>query len=229
MTKTITLTVNPCAGDRSKVLFRIRADNYDYENSWKLFSGRGTSGTLVASVSVFPVKNDYYNVEFCLVNDIYTFHAFDSYRDGWWFGSGYTLIQDDGEMDVEMEMLSNGPSRSVSVSTVFSTYLSFKVGYTKWKVRQSRVSSNWNTVTFDDSAWLVTKVADIPSTQYPVTFIRKSFELTGIEDYTVINIRMKYASGVAVYLNGNRVARYNLEVALIKSISIQYGTKLSFN
>ena len=35
--------------------------------------------------------------------------------------------------------------------------------------------------------------------------------------------------GVAVYLNGNRVARYNLEVALIKSISIQYGTKLSFN
>ena len=51
VTKTITLTVNPCAGDRSKVLFRIRADNYDYENSWKLFSGRGTSGTLVASVS----------------------------------------------------------------------------------------------------------------------------------------------------------------------------------
>lgn len=48
VTKTITLTVNPCAGDRSKVLFRIRADNYDYENSWKLFSGRGT---LVASVS----------------------------------------------------------------------------------------------------------------------------------------------------------------------------------
>ena len=145
------------------------------------------------------------------MNDIYTFQVFDSYGDGWSFGSGYTLIQDDREMDVEMEMLSSGATKPMSMSTVFSSCLPFQVEYTKWKVRQSRVSSNWNTVTFDDSAWLVTKVADIPSTQYPVTFIRKSFELTGIEDYTVINIRMKYASGVAVYLNGNRLVRFNLE------------------
>ena len=48
MTKTITLAINPCTGDRSKILFRIRADNYGYEDFWKLFSGRGT---LVASVS----------------------------------------------------------------------------------------------------------------------------------------------------------------------------------
>ena len=48
VTKTITLAINPCAGDRSKILFRIRADHYGYESFWKLFSGRGT---LVASVS----------------------------------------------------------------------------------------------------------------------------------------------------------------------------------
>ena len=59
-------------------------------------------------------------------------------------------------------------------------------------MRQSRVSSNWNTVTFDDSAWSVTKAAGIPSMQYPTTYIRKSFELTGIEDYTVMIIRMKW-------------------------------------
>lgn len=28
VTKTFTLVINPCAGDQSKVLFRIRADNY---------------------------------------------------------------------------------------------------------------------------------------------------------------------------------------------------------
>ena len=59
-------------------------------------------------------------------------------------------------------------------------------------MRQSRVSSNWNTVTFDDSAWSVTQAAGIPSMQYPTTYIRKSFELTGIEDYTVMIIRMKW-------------------------------------
>lgn len=126
------------------------------------------------------------------MNDIYTFQVFDSYGDGWSFGSGYTLIQDDREMDVEMEMLSSGATKPMSMSTVFSSCLLFQVEYTKWKVRQSRVSSNWNTVTFDDSAWSVTKAAGIPSMQYPTTYIRKSFELTGIEDYTVMIIRIKW-------------------------------------
>lgn len=97
-------------------------------------------------------------------------------------------------------------------------------------VRQSRVSSNWNTVTFDDSAWSVTKAAGIPSTKYPTTYIRKSFELTGIEDYMVMNIRMKYASGVAVYLNGNRLPRFSLEEgynAFTESISVHNATVFS--
>ena len=140
-----------------------------------------------------------------------------------------TLIQDDGEMSVEMEMLGRGFS-PMTVSTVFSSYLPFQVGYTEWKVRQSRVPSSWNTVTFDDSDWLVTKAADIPSTEYPTTYIRKSFELTGIEDYTVMNIRMKYTGGVAVYFNGNRVARFNLEEgynAFTESISVHDATVFS--
>ena len=164
------------------------------------------------------------------MNDIYTFHAFDSYGDGWSFGSGYTLIQDDGEMSVEMEMLSSGATKPMSMSTVFSSCLPFHVEYTEWKVRQRRVPSTWNTVAFDDSAWSVTKAADIPSTQYPTTYIRKSFDLTGIEDYMVMNIRMKYTGGVAVYLNGNRLARFNLEEgynAFTESISVRDVTVFS--
>ena len=42
------------------------------------------------------------------------------------------------------------------------------------------------------------------------TYLRKSFQLTGIDDYQVLNIRMKYAGGVVVYFNGNKVARFNL-------------------
>ena len=133
-------------------------------------------------------------------------------------------------MDVEMEMLSSGATKPMSMSTVFSSCLLFQVEYSKWMVRQSRVSSNWNTVTFDDSAWLVTKAAGIPSTQYPTTYICKSFELTGIEDYMVMNIRMKYTGGVAVYLNGNRLARFNLEEgynAFTESISVRDVTVFS--
>ena len=110
------------------------------------------------------------------------------------------------------------------MSTVFSSFLPFQVGYTDWKVYQGRVSSRWNSISFDDSAWASYKAAAIPSTTYTTTYIRKSFQLTGIDDYTVMNVRMKYAGGVAVYFNGNRVARFNLEekyVAFTEPISIE--------
>ena len=43
------------------------------------------------------------------------------------------------------------------------------------------------------------------------TYIRKSFTMNGLNDYEVLNVRVKYSGGVAAYLNGNLVARFNLE------------------
>lgn len=70
---------------------------------------------------------------------------------------------------------------------------------------------DWNTLSFDDSAWMVTKAANIPRSDSITTYIRKSFVLNGIEDYSVMNVRMEYVGGVVVYFNGYRVARFNLE------------------
>ncbi|KAK8797451.1 hypothetical protein WA171_004333, partial [Blastocystis sp. BT1] len=50
-------------------------------------------------------------------------------------------------------------------------------------------------------------LADIPN----FTYIRKSFTMSGVNDYQVLNVRVKYSGGVAAYLNGNLVARFNLE------------------
>ena len=33
------------------------------------------------------------------------------------------------------------------------------------------------------------------------TYIRKSFQLKGIEDYRVLNVRVKYEGGVVAYVN----------------------------
>ena len=35
--------------------------------------------------------------------------------------------------------------------------------------------------------------------------------MSGLNDYEVLNVRVKYSGGVAAYLNGNLVARFNLE------------------
>ena len=232
VTKTITLSVVTCAVDRSVITFRIYADADPEQNSWKLFAGRGTSGTLINSVDPFPLKEAYYYVSFCLNNGMYTFQGIDSKGDGWSTGSGYTMTVDEGELPLEIEQLPGvfASSSAVSVSTVFSSFLPFQVGYTDWKVYQGEVTEDWNSVSFDDSAWASYKAADIPSSEFTTTYIRKSFELTGIDDYTVMNIRMKYAGGVAVYFNGNRVARFNLEEAydaFSESISMHDATSFS--
>ena len=109
---------------------RIRADKFPNENSWKLFQGRGTSGTVLRSVGVFPVASNYYYLDFCLNDGLYTFEGHDNNGDGWSTGTGYTLTADMGEMELEIEELFGirmGNPRSVS--TTFSTFYPFQVGF----------------------------------------------------------------------------------------------------
>ena len=136
----------------------------------------------------------------------------DSFGDGWSLNTGYTLTADMGEMELDIEELwGQGDSIPKMVSTVFSTFFPFQVEYTEWKVYQSgEAPAGWNTASFNDGAWETKKAADIPNPTRVTTYIRKSFQLTNIDDYQVLNVRMKYAGGVVVYFNGNKVARFNL-------------------
>ena len=206
----INLDVNYCTGTSGLMTVRIRADSMESENSWKLFKGRGTTGQVLRYVDRFPVKSTYYYLDFCLPNDLYTFLARDSYGDGWEEQSGYTLTVDMGALELEIEQLYDDGYDPVVVTTVFSTYFPFQTEYVDWKVSQSSVSADWNLPSYDDSEWSEMKAADIPPTESVTTYIRKSFTISSLEDYHVLNVRMKYSGGVVVYLNGNRVARFNL-------------------
>ena len=211
-TASFSLSSEVCTGGRSLMTVRIRADGYPQENSWKLYEGRGTSGTVLRSVDMFPMKENYYYLDFCLNDGLYTFMGQDSFGDGWSLNTGYTLTADMGEMELDIEELwGQGDSIPKMVSTVFSTFFPFQVEYTEWKVYQSgEAPAGWNTASFNDGAWETKKAADIPNPTRVTTYIRKSFQLTNIDDYQVLNVRMKYAGGVVVYFNGNKVARFNL-------------------
>ena len=200
---TVMISVRTC---ENLVTIRVRGDAYPTQNAWSLFSGRYLNGTLIQSVDSLYVSNAYYNYDFCLDPGIYTFLALSLDGDGWEAKAGYTLTVDGGEMDVDIMEVS-----SPSVTSVFSTYFPFQIEYTDWKVIQSDVSSDWNTVSFDDSTWNTYKAVDIPSTSSITTYIRKSFTMSGVNDYQVLNVRVKYSGGVGAYLNGNLVARFNLE------------------
>ena len=209
-TTTFSISIALCTGGRSLITIRFRADGYPEENSWKLYNGRGTSGTVLQQVDVLPVKNAYYYLDFCLNDGIYTFQGLDSDGDGWATNTGYTLTADVGAMELEIQEMNAGTTEPLSVSTVFSSYFPFQIEYTDWHVYQDGLVVDWNTISFDDSTWMVKKAAAIPITQSITTYIRKPFTLTNSSDYQVLNVRIRYSGGIACYLNGNPVARFNL-------------------
>ncbi|CBK20150.2 uncharacterized protein [Blastocystis hominis] len=93
---------------------------------------------------------------------------------------------------------------------MFSSYLPYQIEYTEWKV-SSDVVQNWNAIDFDDSAWRTTKASEIGTNEKVTLYIRKEVNIPDIETYHALNVRMKYAGGVAAYFNGRLVARFNLE------------------
>ena len=207
---TISIAVDECIGDRSLMTVRFRADSYMSENSWKLYKGRGTAGPVLQQVQEFPVKSNYYYVDFCLENGLYTLEAQDSFGDGWQPNTGYTLTADLGSLELEIQEMAPGTA-PVKVSSVFSTYFPFQFGKTEWKINQSGFVEGWTGISFDDTMWMTKKASEIPTTEKVTTYIRKTFDLTSIADYQVLNIRLKYTGGVACYLNGNMVGLINMD------------------
>ena len=204
------LKVDYCEGEKGLVSVRIHADANKDNNSWHLYEGRVVGGTLLRSVETFPTRNVYYYVDFCLDRGIYTFAGIEKTGSGWMEGSGYTVTVDYDQLDVEVEEVHSSDS-TVTMSTTFSTFFPFQSDLTIWKVYQgSSYPSSWVERNYDDSTWKSMKAKDILNAKMKTTFIRKSFSLENPDDYQVLNVRMKYAGGVVVYMNGVRVARFNL-------------------
>ena len=207
VTANFNLTVKTCQNRYGLVTMRFFTDNIRVDNWWKLYAGREASGTPIQSVSAFPVTDSLYYVDMCLQRGVYTFQAGGS-KSGWKAHTGYTMTVDMGAMELDVQEL--GSSKG-SVTTVFSSFFPFQVGYSSWKVYQDTVPSDWNMVDFDDSEWESFKAADIPATSHVTTYLRKSFSLTTASAYQVLNVRMKYTGGVAVYRNGILVGLFNMK------------------
>ena len=210
VTVSITLSVEPCFGDKHLITMVARLDSWPSRSSYKLFSGKGTSGEVVASVPEFKVKNGLNYGDFCVANNIYTLVVYDSKKDGWSNPAGWYLTIDVGEMVFEMGQM---PVGVASVSTMFSSLLPFQVEYDEWKVwnKEEAVSGDWKSVEFDDAAWETKKAAEFGNHVGTTAYVRREVTIPLIEDYHVLNVRMKYAGGVVAYMNGVKVARFNLE------------------
>ena len=64
---------------------------------------------------------------------------------------------------------------------------------------------------FDDAEWQSVKAAAMGNHVGTTAYIRREVQIPSLEDYHVLNVRVKYIGGIAAYFNGELVARFNLE------------------
>ena len=201
--------VEICTGGKSLITLVARTDGSPTQSSYVLYEGKGTTGTVKASIDRFATANTLNYGDFCLLNGIYTLQLKDT-STGWTNPAGYYLTVDVGEMKFEMGQVYG--TTPASVTTMFSSYLPFQVDYDDWKVYTAieAIAADWNSINFNDASWAVTKAASIGKSEAITVYIRRDITLDDASNYQVLNIRMKYAGGVVAYFNGRKVARFNL-------------------
>lgn len=205
------LSVDVCTGGRGLITAKMRSDGYPDEGSWKLFQGRGNQGTLLASLDMLPVANALVYMDRCLDDGIYTFAAYDSFGDGWLIPGGIMMTVDVGATIFEVRGFPDGGTPPTSVSIVFSSFLPFQITYSDWMVAKvEQPPEGWTAIAYSGSEFVSMKAADIGSSSYVTTYIRKTFSLPDLDDYQVLNVRVRYNGGVIAYFNGKKVARFNM-------------------
>ena len=205
-TTTIEITVDTCSGDKSLITLGVFMNNWLTMSSFKLYRGKTASGDVVESNETFEQNVINYGY-FCLTPDLYTV-ALNGKGQSQETTTWYLMI-DGGDMVFEMGEIPNG---AFSMSTTFSSLLPFQIDYSDWKVfnNAEAVAEDWNGVDFDDSDWTSVKAAAMGNHASTTAYVRHEVSIPSIDDYHVLNVRMKYTGGVVVYFNGHIVARFNL-------------------
>ena len=205
---TITITISVCHGGKSLITLVARLDDWPQEGSYKLYQGKTATGEPVAAVDAFSVAGGLNYADWCLPHDLYNLNLFDSAQDGWVNPAGWYLTVDVGDIRFETgQVVGAGP-----ITALFSSLLPFQIDYDDWTfLKDAQAPEHWNAVDFTPADWTTDKAANIGVNSRVTTYIRYEFSIPNIDDYAVLNVRVKYAGGLVAYMNTRRVARFNLE------------------
>ena len=204
----LSVVVTICYGGESLISLAVMISSYLPYNSYKLYKGKGSDGEVVSSIKAFTGSNQLNYVDFCLPHDIYTLEIINLYTTSY-LQDGFYLSIDLGALKFEAGRKSPGVT---SLFRSFSSYLPFQINLDYWLVEKftDQTGKDWTAIDFDDSSWQSLKANTIGTSKLVTIYIRRSFIIPNLDDYQVLNVRMRYTGGVVAYFNGHKVARFNL-------------------
>ena len=207
---TLSISVVLCYGGKSVITLAVMQDMYNAGYSYNLYGGKDTSGQLVSTIQSFMEVTQLYFVDYCLPHALYTLEIIDNNGGNAPNYNGYYLSVDFGALKFETGLI---PYNAYSVTLHFSSYLPFQINLDDWQVEKftDLTGKDWTAIDFDDSGWQRMKASAIGTSQLTTVYIRRSFEIPDLHDYTLLNVRIRYTGGIVAYFNGQKVARFNLE------------------
>ena len=78
VTAMFSMSVEVCTGGRSLITLVARTDSSPAQSSYKLYQGKGTTGTVVSSIDAFAIASNLNYGDFCLNHGIYTLELKDT-------------------------------------------------------------------------------------------------------------------------------------------------------
>ena len=207
-TVSVSITVLACTGDRSRVTAVIGPFYENWRVSYSLYLGKTASGSSIDRIYFVP-QADVNEFSWCLPHSLYTLAIYNSMTSSNPSYKGWYLAVDD-EMVFEVGQVR---SDAYATSVTFSSLLPFQVECGEWKVwnKEEAVSVDWKSVDCDEAGWETKKAVAFGNHTTTTAYVRHEVNIPSLDDYHVLNVRVKYAGGVVAYFNGRIVARFNLE------------------
>ena len=206
---TLQFVVGLCTGGKSLITFTVRTDYNPDRGSFTLFKGRPEDESVISQVDEFSVASSLMYFDYCLDDSIYTLRITDSTGSGWASPAGVMLSVDIGTFRFGVEMMGEETAASSKLLR-FSSYLPFQNEFTEWKIWRIARDDLWMNPGFDDSDWQHVKAGEIGVNVGATVYLRQLFSLPSLDDYQVLNVMVKFRGGLLAYVNGHRVARFNL-------------------
>ena len=205
----ITLSVSLCTNGKGLITMTVRTDYYPERSHYNLYSGKEVSGDPISTSDTLGQMNTLVYYDFCLPDGIYTMQIVTERSEGMSIPSGYMLSVDVGTFRLDMQQVPPGVS-PIRTTLQFSSYIPFQNEFSEWLVSKQFVSSDWTSVSFQDSNWESLKAGEIGTASGSTVYLRRHFSIPSLEDYQAMNVMVKYGGGLIAYVNGKRVARFNL-------------------
>ncbi|KAK8807329.1 hypothetical protein WA158_004088 [Blastocystis sp. Blastoise] len=195
-----------CTSTQTKVTLVRTFKSNCAEESFQIWEGSSSTGTLITSDNGISKENTVKNYELCLNPTMHTFVALDGDNNGWENGSTFLIKTPAGVILIQGTL-------DRYTRAEWSFYPSYTISSTsQWKYTSTAQSgTSWTTAAFSDASWTSYAPGSFPAPSTTTRYFRATGSIPADKtNFVSFEVGVLTREGVAIYVNGQEVYRRNL-------------------